>query len=233
MRLLAVCAAAAIGLPALVVGQQFEGRLGEGDPIVPTDGSYYRLHEFSAQQGEELFIDLMSDDFDAFLIVHSPTGEIFRDDDGGDGLNSRLTITANASGAWKGYANTVNRGETGNYQLAVQRFAADALEERVFVDSLGTDSPSLPDTGARFGEHTIEAQAGQWIIVDLAADDFDALLHVHSPSGTTFTDDDGGEGTNSRIRVRADQGGVWRLVATSYQADGLGAYRLTTRITKP
>ena len=226
----AVAFGLALALPA--AAQEFEGRLGEGSPVLATDGTYYRMHEFEARDGEELVIDLMSSDFDAFLFVHSPTGEIYHDDDGGAGLDSRLTITANATGTWRAFANTVERGESGRYRLTVQRVDAAQFETRNFTGRLHAGSQRLPTSGAFYHEHTIELEAGQQVTIDLMSEAFDALLHVHSPSGQVFTDDDGGAGTDSRLVLTTDRAGVWRMVATSFRAGEQGEYRLTVRIPR-
>ncbi len=211
--------------------QVFEGRLAAGDPVLASDGTFYRIHEFEASEADELRIDLMSEDFDAFLIVHSPTGEIFTDDDGGEGLNSRLAITANATGVWRAYANTFTEGETGRYTLRVRTLDPGPI--RRFSGTLDAGSPRLPTNQGLYGEHTLEIEAGSPLTVDLMSSDFDAFLYVHSPSGQVYSDDDGGEGLNSRLTIVADEGGRWRFVATSFGGRGEGAYEMQVRVGEP
>ena len=63
------------------------------------------------------------------------------------------------------------------------------------------------------------------------SDDFDAYLYIDGPGlDGAYADVDGGGGLNARIDFVAPQDGVYRLVATSYQTEVTGAYRL--RVTR-
>lgn len=216
-------------VPAQATDQNLDGRLTTSDLVMPSDGTFYKMHEFEAIEGQEIIVDLMSSDFDAFMIVHSPSGQIHHDDDGGDGLNSRLSISVDQSGTWKVFANTVGRGETGAYQLRIRTVDASQFETQTFTGSLTDASAKMPTNNAPFAEHSVTLQAGQDAVFNLTSAAFDAMIHVHSPSGQVFSDDDGGEGTNSRLSVTADQAGAWRVVATSYGPQERGDYTLTVR----
>ena len=219
-------------LMATAAERVFEGRLSKDDMVVPTDGSYYQVHEIVAEAGQELVIDLMSSDFDAYLIVHAPSGEVFTDDDGGEGFNSRLSITAEESGTWKVFANTIGRGEVGQYRLVVRTMDAGAFESKNFNGTLNSASRKLPANGSRYNEHVLTLEAGQEIMIGLASNDFDTVLFVHSPSGQSYEDDDGGQGTNSRLSLTTDVAGEWRIVATAFDSEEMGDYTLTVRTLK-
>jgi hypothetical protein len=98
---------------------QFIGRLEAGDPQT-SQGRHYKVHEFIAQEGQHLVLDMMSSDFDAYLVLHSPSGRVFENDDGGVGHNARLDITADRSGRWVVWARSCNPREFGQYTVTVQ-----------------------------------------------------------------------------------------------------------------
>jgi len=87
------------------------------DPVRQQPG---KVHEVKLKKGTTYQIDLMSKNFDAYMRLEDETGrELAKDDDGGDGLNSRIKFTADKDGAYKVFATTFNGGE-GNYTLIVR-----------------------------------------------------------------------------------------------------------------
>ena len=62
----------------------------------------------------------MSDDFDSYLFVVGPgLPEPLSDDDGGEGLNSRLVISFPADGVYRVVASSLG-GATGMFTLTVR-----------------------------------------------------------------------------------------------------------------
>lgn len=60
---------------------------------------------------------------------------------------------------------------------------------------------------------------------------FDAYLYLEDPDGERLAeDDDGGEGTNSRITHRAAVSGIYRLIATSLNGTRTGAFSCSVRV---
>jgi tetratricopeptide (TPR) repeat protein len=72
------------------------------------------------EKGERYQIDLESAAFDSYLIVRTPGGKIFEDDDGGVGFNSRLVLVAEESGQWQITATSLSRREQGPFTLLVR-----------------------------------------------------------------------------------------------------------------
>jgi hypothetical protein len=68
---------------------------------------------------------LRSGDFDAYLSVGQGTGasydELASDDDGADGTDSLIEITLPRAGAYTIRVNTLGPGQTGAYNLLVER----------------------------------------------------------------------------------------------------------------
>jgi hypothetical protein len=161
-------------------------------------------------------IDLVSDDFDAFLRLESPGGEILKlDDDGGGDLNSRIAFAPTEAGAYRIFVTSLGNG-TGNFTLRVQPSKTKvALSEKKELKVQSTI-------------HRFKAQAGKRYSIDLMSTAFDPFLQLRSPGGNEIAkDDDGGDGLNSRIIFEASENGEYEIVVTSFDGDGRGAYDLT------
>jgi tetratricopeptide (TPR) repeat protein/serine/threonine protein kinase len=82
--------------------------------------------------------------------------------------------------------------------------------------------------------HAIETklQAGRTYVFDLESTALDAFLKLHGPDGKLLAENDDivpGVNLNSRIIFTAPADGVYRIVATSFQQAGVGAYLLRMR----
>jgi len=87
----------------------------------PFRGKAAKYHEVPLREGQTVRIDLMSKDFDSYLIVTDKDGKLLAaNDDGGEGLNARLIITAPAKGRYKLIATTFGPGGFGKYRITVQ-----------------------------------------------------------------------------------------------------------------
>ncbi len=77
----------------------------------------------------------------------------------------------------------------------------------------------------------VKLEAGRTYQFDNMSTAFDAYLYLIDPDGEVLAeDDDGGEGTNSRIVHRVTRGGIYRLVATSLGGARSGAFSLSARV---
>ena len=83
-------------------------------------GEFTDSFEVVALPGQVLTITLESEDFDTYLIVQSPSGEFFDNDDGlASGTNSFLEIEAAEFGTFEIQVTSYFEGETGAYSLQV------------------------------------------------------------------------------------------------------------------
>lgn len=99
-------------------GQAVIGTLQSTAPRLQ-DGTHFDVWTYTGRAGEEVVIDLASDEFDTYLLVEGPGGTAAQDDDSGEGYNSRLAVRLPAAGEYTILVNTVNPGETGRYALRV------------------------------------------------------------------------------------------------------------------
>lgn len=80
----------------------------------------------------------------------------------------------------------------------------------------------------RFHAYRFDAAQGQRLLVTAESNDFDTYLVVGRQVGPVLdeikTDDDGGEGTHSRLRFTAPRAGSYVVLVQSYAEEGMGPY---------
>lgn len=209
-------------------------------------------------QGQSVVFDLEGDATgqgtlnDPYLTIYDPSGnEIDRDDDGGDGLNSRLEFTAPSDGTYyveaRGFA-----GDSGTYRLSAQPGLQAVQPIQPPVDLADDDFTSGPDTagrlnlGASVAGNLELADDTDWFAIDLSQGQTVVLNLEGSPSGqgslndpylTVFDfagneidwDDDGGLGYNSRLEFTPPSTGTFYVEARGFAGDS-GTYRLSAQV---
>jgi len=103
-------------------------------------------------------------------------------------------------------------------------------------DTLREADQKMSGRGA-FRVYRFEARADKRYTITLQAPDFDAYVWVARPVGVLTeelaSDDDGGEGTDARLRFKPPAAGSYYLVAQSLAADGSGGYTIQIVETDP
>jgi tetratricopeptide (TPR) repeat protein len=112
-----------------------EGKLDSNSQTME-DESYFNVHTFQGKAGEPLIIDLISKDFDAYLILVDPNNnKIAENNDGGDENNARIVLTLPVTGTYTLIVNSAKAKESGSYVLswreATERDIALAEAERL------------------------------------------------------------------------------------------------------
>jgi len=236
---------------SVAMAARADGTLSDQD-VLSAGGRRVQVWALSATPGSAIQVDLRSADFDAFLYLVGPgLGEGLRDDDGGDGLNSRLCVEVSEPGEYRVVASSLGGG-TGAFTLEVTEApgAGDGscpaaatgvtindlsllpTEGRVLGPGedvqgfLGPDDPTVFESPAQ--AWSVEGRAGESFSVDLVSDDFDAYLMVEGPGLESWLQDDDGAGRcDSRLTFDFPQTGAYRVVASTLDATG-GAFRLVT-----
>lgn len=213
------------------------GRLEDGDEVLGS-GEYMDSYEIVALPGQMVMISLESEDFDAYLVLQSPSGEVFEDDDGlGEGTDSLLEFEASEFGTYEILVTSYAAEETGEYSLTVLQSVMElpTFDERDLVDiELGDPiSGNLAagdmevDTGEYEDLFVFNAEAGDNIVVDLSSQDFDTYLTLVTPDGEEITNDDHeGSLEQSMIELTLQQSGRYRVHVSSYAAEESGEYSL-------
>ncbi|MEM9163112.1 MAG: tetratricopeptide repeat protein, partial [Cyanobacteria bacterium P01_F01_bin.4] len=151
-----------IAQPAPIETFTLTGELTPEDETLP-DGSYARLHPFEGVAGQQVTIDLISDDFDAFVLLVGPNEILVgQDDDGGEGTHARLSSILTETGTYQIVVNTAQAGEMGQYTLTVGP-ASQAEREVAAANALNAQVLALYEQG-RYGEALPLAQQAleQW-----------------------------------------------------------------------
>jgi len=210
------------------------GRLSRAEATI-RDGQPVQAWSLRALAGETATIRLESDDFDAYLFVYGPgMSETMTDDDSGGGLNSELTVWFPETATYTVGASALSAGSTGSYSLTVSEpvdmndLSTGGRLLRMGSNARGmlTSADPLID-GQPVQAWAFEARAGDFATIELMSDDFDSYLYVVGPGlPEALSDDDGGEGLNSRLGISFPADGVYRVVASSL-GGATGSFTLT------
>ena len=236
-------------LPPIRVGQTIRDSLARKDQKF-SDGSRYKLYGFLGTKGDTLTFNLMSDDFDANLVVADASGNrLGLNDDGGENCNARLQFVPRATGNYRIYANSSAQAELGEYRLSLARGRAATPSDSVckgfgrvagmidvgqtITGTLTSDDPQLPSDSTYFERWILPVKANQSFTVDLISDDFDAYILLTRSRGEKLVDnDDGGGGCNARIVYTATDGHPLRIVVNSASQPKRQTGRFTLRVTE-
>lgn len=100
-------------------GQLLQGRLEQGDEVLPNN-SYFELYAFEGRAGQQVTIEMKSEEIDPALLLFSPQQEKLIDDNDDispQNFNAKLTTTLPSDGVYFVLASAFERGETGRYQI--------------------------------------------------------------------------------------------------------------------
>lgn len=96
--------------------------------------------------------------------------------------------------------------------------------------------PLLPNSGRPSQVWTFEGQAGQRLVIEMLSrsGNVDPHLVLQDSSGKELArDDDGGDGTNARLRYVLRAAGRYRVVASNFRASRYGPFTLTMSEAAP
>lgn len=101
---------------------QHQGVLDRGASILPRDGSLYRTHTFQGRAGQSVTISLTSPDFDTYLALLDPDGQLIgeHDDISPSDSNSLLTLNLPRTGTYSVVVNAYERRGRGRYLLGIR-----------------------------------------------------------------------------------------------------------------
>lgn len=97
------------------------GQLAAGDFVLESDNSLYDVYEFSGEQGQTVVITMTSDEFDTYLGLLGPSGEVVAENDDSNGTtDSEIVVTLPTSGTYTVIANAYDQTGRGSYSLIVE-----------------------------------------------------------------------------------------------------------------
>ena len=224
-----------IGYAPIRVGEAIAGALEDTDGT-RSDERFVDGYRFSGRLGEGVVIDLESAQFDTYLFVLAPTGEVIRENDDVslESSNSRVALALPYDGEYRVLV-TSYEPNSGDYRLALSRLSADpvidlplAVGEAVEGELAAGDGSWVPRQTYADG-YSFEASRGQRVVLDLTSGSLDSYLLLLGPDGIPIAEnDDVGDQLDSRITVRLPGDGLYRAIVTSYSLSE-GAYTLSLR----
>ncbi|MFB6142300.1 MAG: PPC domain-containing protein [Halorientalis sp.] len=228
-----------VDLRRISYGETAQGYIDAGDPRDPSRGGLAEPVTFSGSEGDAVTIEMRSDPVDTYLILTNDSGfEVAQDDDGGSGLNSRLTTTLPESGTYTIWAGSFSSEETGPYTLSLEQTGAVTgggsdlrsisygQTARGYID---TGDPRDPSRGSLAEPVTFQGSEGDTVTISMESDPIDTYLILTNDNGVQVAeDDDGGSGfLNSEITTTLPESGTYTIWAGSYGRDETGRYTLS------
>jgi hypothetical protein len=227
----------------LAIGQAISSQLTAASPV-NSDGRRYALWTFMGQTGQYVQIDMQSGDIDSYLILQDQNGnQLQYNDDGGGGLNARITYTLPYSGVYRVMAMSFRTSGVifGTYTLSISsagmmtpqvtQMAMTPSPIAIGQSMMGqlTQASPVNSEGRRYALWMFSGVAGQAVQVDMTSNELDSYLILQDEMGNELArNDDGGGGLNSRINYTLPRTGTFRIMAMSFRTSGVmfGTYTL-------
>lgn len=99
-------------------GTVINGSLGRGDNILPVDNSFFDFYSFEGRAGQQIAIEMSSQEINPYLILLGPNGnELAQQGDTSGRGNARIVAVLPEAGTYLLLANSRRSGESGTYSL--------------------------------------------------------------------------------------------------------------------
>jgi hypothetical protein len=247
LGLLSVIGSSLAAQTPIRIGQTLTGRLTTTDQQFG-DGSRYKMYAFAGNRGDTVAVDLISDDFDANIVLADASGNsLARNDDSGEVCNARLTYVLPQAANYRLYANSSAPAELGEFRLALARGRAATPADTVcrgfgrvagliqvgqtVTGTLSADDPEFPGDSTYFQRWILPVTPFQSFTVDLESNDFDAYLIVTRGRGQKLVEnDDGGGGCNARLVYAAQDDHPVRVIVNTASRPPRQTGRFTLRV---
>ena len=185
---------------------------------------YHKAYTVKLTAGKKYVIDQISKTFDPYLRLEDANGKhLASDDDGGQGLNSRIFYTPPQIGNYKIIATTFGASQLGNFTLTVS-------SKKILFSKKGqltnTDPYDVIRQNSRFRIVPVKMTKGKVYTIDVQGN-FNPYLRLEDARGNNraYTNN-GGFGLNSALVFRAEETDTYRIIVTSLTGR-VGSYTLT------
>jgi hypothetical protein len=202
------------------------GALRDGDTTLDS-GEFFDSYPLQGSAGQEVVIDLRSDDVDPYLILIAPNEETEQNDDfEGSAQRSVIATTLDQDGEYTVVVTTYAPEESGAYTLNISQGGGDA-GVRSETGALASGDETI-DSGEFADVFRIQGTPGQELVATVSSTDFDTYLMVVGPGDDRSENDDlEGRPGVSEVQMTLGEAGEYRVVVTSYEAGETGSYALT------
>ena len=234
----------AVESTALSVGSTVEGYLDQEDNYSEEEDVRYDEYVFQAQAGRRYSVTMISEDFDAYLVLGTGSGdqfeEISRNDDSGEGYDSRIVHTQEASGAYTVRATSYDGASTGSYTIRLGEIAAGPLVVTPLsigrsVSGTLDEGDQMDADGSYYDVYSFSGRQGDRVEITMTSSALDSYLEVGEPAAggdeffAEYSDDDSGENLDSRIRITLPRTGEYHVRAMSLYPEETGEYTIALR----
>jgi hypothetical protein len=98
-----------------------------------------------------------------------------------------------------------------------------------------TDKDIPTGFGGFYRDYLIKFEAGDQVVMDLTSEEFDTIIALIAPDGSTVSEnDDGPDGTtNSLLFARITRAGNYVIRVSPYAGQGLGSFKLKVTRLRP
>jgi hypothetical protein len=234
-------------VPELARGEPIQGVL-EAEDGTLLEGHRYDAYVFDGAAGEVVILSLVSNDFDAYLVLDHRSGilteRVSTNDDGGFGTDAQLALALPAGGEYVVVVRGLSADALGRYTLELRTEehvdpTVAAIEPgQVLVGELGEDDDFTADV-AYYELFTFDANAGDRVGATLRSSQFDTQVEVGHWDGATFSsigeNDDGFDDgtTDSRLVRTLPTTGRYAIRATSYYPRQEGQFTVELEALPP
>ncbi|NJK66025.1 MAG: trypsin-like serine protease [Microcoleus sp. CSU_2_2] len=215
-------------------GPAVSGKLTNQSSILPADNSFFDLYSFEGKAGQQITIEMKSQEIDPYLILLGPNQrEIAQDDDGAGSKNARITVRLPADGTYTLLANSNEARRSGAYTLELKASAPTSPSRAILQEegALVAGGPVLRSDNSLYREYTFEGRSGQSVTISIESREFDPYVALFGPNGRLVAENDNASDStkNAFLSVTLPATGRYRVIVNAYDASGRGRYTLTVR----
>ncbi len=212
-----------VGFATPIAAQTYSGTLGDGD-ATRDFGELYDTYTFEAEDGQQVTVRLEGEpELDTFLIVRSPSGTEWTNDDFEGSNVSQLSLVASEAGSWTVWASAYNSEQRGAYDLVI---TPGGIAEVTTISGRLDPTDQQAIKGEYYDTLPLDAPETGSFAVELVSYGFDGYLRVTAPSGQQWRNDDAGSTSLSRIENVTGASGDWTVDVTTVGSGEVGAYDL-------
>jgi S1-C subfamily serine protease len=99
-------------------GQVISARLGNGDPVIPPNNSYFNIYAFRGVAGQQIKIQMASRDIEPALTLISPNRKVLAQGEARGRNSVTITGVLPITGNYLLFANSTGQQEAGTYKIA-------------------------------------------------------------------------------------------------------------------
>ncbi len=134
-----------------------------------------QFYRFPVSAGELVDIQLSSSNFDPYLRLYHPTGNIFTENDDSEDIQSRIISMLQQPGQYLIQISSVGNGGSGNYELKLK------TQEIPYLKTPQQYHHQI--TRGNYGYWYLEGKAGTTIVILVRSKDFTPAFEIYSPNG--------------------------------------------------